>query len=46
VSRYSLQISNGSQGSEIPITSDIVSVKVTGLSAATQHVRLPFELSM
>jgi len=46
VIRYSLQISNGSQGSEIPITSDIVSVKVTGLSAATQHVRLPFELSM
>ncbi len=44
--RYSLQITNGTQISAIPLTGDIVRVIVTNLTGTTQHIRLPFELSI
>ena len=46
VIRYSLTIPNGSQTASIPLTGDIVQIKVTTTSVTTQHVRLPFELSI
>ncbi len=44
--RYSLIIGSGTQISTIPLTSDIVKLVVTSTTATTQHVRLPFELSL
>lgn len=44
--RYSLLVNNGSQVTPIPLTSDIVQVKVTNTTVNAQHIRLPFELSI
>ncbi|MES2179849.1 MAG: hypothetical protein V4550_18455 [Gemmatimonadota bacterium] len=44
--RYTLNIGNGTQISTIPLTSDIVKLNVTTTTMTTQHVRLPFELSI
>jgi hypothetical protein len=44
--RYSLQVSNAAQVTPIPLTTDMVKLVVTSTQAATQHVRLPFELSI
>lgn len=43
--RYSILITNGSQVTPIPLTSDIVKVVLTNKTALTQQVRVPFELS-
>jgi hypothetical protein len=44
--RFSLSINNGIQITPIPLTADIVQIKITTTSATTQHVRVPFELSI
>ena len=44
--RYSLSVNNGSQVVSIPLSGDIVQIIVTNTTATTQHIRLPFELSI
>lgn len=46
VIRYALLITNGEQTGVIPLTGDINKIVVTNTTATTQHIRLPFELSI
>lgn len=44
--RYTLSVPNGTQTAMIPLTGDIVRLIVTSTAATTQHIRLPFQLSI
>lgn len=46
VIRYSLTVANGTQAGSIALTGDITKLVVTSTTGTTQHIRLPFELSI